>query len=143
MGGRAGSEIFMKNIDIKQVMRYIASGLAGLTANLLGFTLFYQILENHYIFAAIMGFMSGVLVSFVCQKFFTFKNRVVGETGKQFAVHLVLLSFNLVATTLLIIAMVEFFHIPKTLSVIIANGLASVWSFAAYKILVFVPSSHV
>ncbi len=121
----------------KQIFRYLISGLAGLTTNVLAFSFFYQWLNLHYVSASIIGFCVGVIVSFVCQKFFTFENLAEGKAIKQFASHIVLLSFNLILTTVIIIFLVEMVNLPKIVSIILANGVAAIWSFFVYKKLIF------
>lgn len=124
-------------IDFKQILRYLVSGLLGLGTNTGVFSFFHYIVGVHYVLASIIGFCSGVLVSFVCQKFFTFENRDEGRTRKQFVLHLTLLLFNLLATTLMIILLVEVVLLSKTLSVVVSSGVASIWSFVVYKKFVF------
>lgn len=113
--------------------------MAGSVAFLANFSVYLLFLKLGlaYVWASVIGFCLGILVSFLAHKFFTFQNRVVGKTGRQLLMHITLLSFNLVANTAILVVLVELVHVGEILGAFVTNAVIAVWSFLIYKQVVF------
>ena len=127
----------MKELDIKQIFRYLISGTAGFLTNISTYLLLLKVFGMNYVLSSVLAFCTGIAVSFVMQKFFTFQDRMVGKTGVQLFKHILLLSFNLGANVLIIILLVEWVNISEIISQIATNIIVAVWSFFIYRRVVF------
>ncbi len=125
----------MKDSHITQIVRYVIAGFLGFVTNFSFYLLFLHI-GFSYVAASVVGFCCGVVASFFAQKFFAFQNHS-GKTSRQVLLHILLLTFNLGANTLIIMSLVEAVHMGKIVSVILTNGIIAAWSFFIYKKVVF------
>ncbi len=90
-----------------------------------------------YLAASTAAFMSSVAVSFVMQKYVTFRDRAAHNVSRQAMVYTGIALGNVVANALMMLLFVEYFHIPTLVSQIASAGIIAVWSLGLYKSMVF------
>lgn len=120
----------------QRVRRYLMVGL-GVYLLELGVILVAQAAGANSVTAVALAFWSGLMVSFVLQKFFTFQDKRTQHriVATQFlAVTLLVLwnfGFTLVFTTL------TTGHLPATVARTIALAITTLWNFQLYRTSIF------
>lgn len=132
----------MTKHHIIQIIRYLIAGAIGFVTNFSLYLLFLH-LGFSYVTSSVIGFCIGVGASFLAQKFFAFQNRAAGQTGRQLLMHTVLLGFNLLANTLILIFLVEILNVGRVFAAILTSFIVALWSFFAYKFVVFKDSQEI
>jgi putative flippase GtrA len=108
-------------------------------ATLVDLSLLYSLTElgnMWYFHSAIIGYSAGMIVNYVLNKYFNFKNyskRIVSQFGIFTAVAMVGLGLN----QLIIYLLVEFADVWYMAAKIIAIGIVMFWSFFGHKQLTF------
>ena len=108
-------------------------------ATLVDLSLLYSLTEFGnvwYFHSAIIGYSAGMIVNYVLNKYFNFKNyskRIVSQFGIFTAVAMVGLGLN----QLIIYLLVEFADVWYMAAKIIAIGIVMFWSFFGHKQLTF------
>ena len=88
------------------VVRYVISGgLAGLTTIFVLYIL-NSIFGLHYLLSAVLGYLAGFVVSFILQKFWTFKSHEE-KTDKQLVMYFASSTLGLALNTFLMYLFVE------------------------------------
>lgn len=116
-----------------QVIRYLSAGAA---AFLLDFTLMFVMHEIARINLAISTLSAGItvfFVNFVIQQKFTFRSRA--KTVPSFVWYVALVSFNLIATVV-IVQIGEYFG-NWIAGKIVASLIIPFWNYFAYRFLIF------
>ncbi|MCR4334672.1 MAG: glycosyltransferase [Patescibacteria group bacterium] len=119
------------------LFRYIISGGTAAFVDLVLLYIFNTVFDIHYIYASIMAFIVAFFVSFILQKFWTFKNLSKENIHKQVVMYLGSSLFGLSLNTLLMYIFVDYFHLFVLLSQIFAGGLVACCSFFISKKLIF------
>lgn len=119
------------------VFRYLVAGSTAFLTSLTVFALLFYGIGVWYITASICSFLVGFVVSFVLQKFFTFRDDSPPRRGQQVVRYFLVLLFNICANTLLLYLLVEQLHVGHLLAVIIGNVCMAIWSFFIYDRLIF------
>lgn len=126
-------------IPRRELLGFIAVGVIGLTVDVGTFNL--AVLSGvDPVAASLMGFVLGVIVSFVGNKILTFRHRPVGHMGHAWITFIVI---NAVAVGLIQLAVRAGDSAGLTLAQlnvvrILAIGLATIGRFFAYRRWVFV-----
>lgn len=111
------------------VLRYIASGGTSAVVDLLLLSFLHHVAGIHYLFSSVIAFAVAFLVSFVLQKFWTFKNVSTEGIHKQSFIYLGSSIFSLGVNTLLMYVFVEKIHLAVLLSQIFAGGIVACFTF--------------
>lgn len=133
----AGGDEERPREHIAKVFRYLISGAAAFLTGLGVFSFLVYQIGVWYIVASICSFLLGFIVSFVLQKFFTFRDDSPPRQGQQVVRYFLVLLFNIVANTLLLYFLVEHLRAGYLPAIIIANACMAVWSFFIYDRLIF------
>jgi putative flippase GtrA len=126
---------------IKQIVRYLIAGSLGFATNFSTYLVLLK-LGIPYLPASVIAFLTGMIVSFVAQKFFAFGNRAPGAAPRQALMHALLMLFNLGANTLFIFLLVEQVHVGEVWAALFTNGIIAVWSFFVYKQAIFLAKAE-
>ena len=119
------------------LVRYIISGGTAATVDLSLLYVFNFILGMNYLLAATLAFALAFSVSFVLQKFWTFKDVSTEGIHKQTFIYLGTSLFGLILNTLLMYVFVSFFHINVIVAQILAGGLVACCTFFISRDFVF------
>ncbi len=123
----------------RRIIRYIFSGGTGAAVNLGLLYIVVHFFGFHYLVGAILSFAVAVVVSFLMQKFWTFRHfdKSASVINKQASVFLIVAVFNLGLNTLLMYLFVSIFGLWYMLGQFLASGLIAILSYFIYKLFVF------
>lgn len=125
-----------------RALRYLVSGGTALAADLLVLYLLVEFAHVWYLAAAVCGFLVGMVVSFVMQKFFTFGDWRGAVIPRQAGLHASLQTINLGVNTALMYGAVSLLGVPYLVAQVAISGSIAVYSFLLYRRYVFVPEAH-
>jgi len=118
-------------------IRYIFSGGMGAFTQLFLLFLFTSVFHIWYLISGVIAFLASVVVGFLFQKMWTFKDYSNDRTKRAFIGYLVIALFNLGANTLLLYEFTDKAHIPYLISQMIASVFTAIWSFFLYRKFLF------
>ena len=121
----------------QQILRFLITGGLAFAVNISVLYFVTSIVHVYYLISIVFAFIASFTVSFLMQKFWTFKDHSRDQMHVQFSLYLTLQLTNLVLNAMLLYAFVEYLHLWYILSqTIIALGLAIV-SFVVNKAYIF------
>lgn len=128
-----GRSIFAKNI----LLRYFCAGITGASTQIGLLYIFTDILGVWYIRSSIIAFAVAVCVSFILQKFWTFRDGKLNQAHHQFLSYLGVAVAGIVINTALMFVFVDAFGIWYILAQVIAGAFIMVFNFMMYKFFIF------
>ena len=129
--------ILINKLTQHLLFRYIISGGTAAFVDLFLLYILNTTFGIYYIFASILAFIMAFFVSFILQKFWTFKNHSQENIHQQIIMYLGASLFGLGLNTLLMYIFVDYFHLLVILSQIFAGALVACCSFFISKKLIF------
>ena len=120
-----------------QLGRFLLAGVTAAVFQLATYILFTRALEWWYLLASTVSFVLTVIVSFLLQKFFTFRHRELSSVSRQFGFFGVLSLCNLGLNTLYMFLFVDILQLPDFYAQVLAIGLIAVSSFFLYRQFIF------
>ena len=127
----------MKIFSRLLLARYIFSGFLAFTTNLVLLFVFKNYLHWWYLTASTLAFIISVIVSFMAQKFITFRDKSTSRVPHQIALYFIIALFNVFANGVLMFSFVDIAHIQYLLSQVFSAGMIAIWSFALYRFVIF------
>ena len=126
---------------IKRFAKVIRFLIAGGSAAVVNFSVFYLTnVDGHYILASIYAFFAAFLVSFLLQKYWTFKEHTHSMVKTQILMYLAVAGMNIFIGTMLLYVLVEYFGIHNHLvAQIMSQSLIACMSYFVYKHVIFRP----
>ncbi len=123
-----------------KVVRFLTAGGCAAVVNL---GVFYLTNVNgHYLRASIYAFFAAFLVSFLLQKYWTFKEHTHNLVKTQMLMYLATAGMNIIIGIMLLYVLVEYFGITNHLfAQVISQGLIAFLSYFVYKHVIFKPRS--
>ena len=119
-----------------KIIRYVFSGVVASFSNWVILYILVQKFNFWYLTSAIISFCCGIIVSYLLQKFFTFKNYSTNGMPRQFSIFVIYNLIMLGLNTLLMYLLVDIFGFWYLFSQIaITIGTAFVNYFVFNKIL--------
>ncbi len=131
----------LDNPRIMRVVRFVCAGAAATGANLGVFFVSVRFLGIWYVAASVIAFLAAFAISFVLQKFWTFKDARTARLPHQALRYFCVVSLNTVLNALIVYGMVEYGSIPGILAQAIASLLIAFESFFIYRRYVFVATA--
>lgn len=130
-------QLLIQRCASSTLLRFLAVG--GVSTVFLVCTLYFlsEILHIWYIAASACAYTLTTIISFLLQKFWTFKNIVRSQIPKQFFLYVTLAVFNFFANIVLMYGMVEYLKLWYILSQIITLGCIATWDFILYRFIIF------
>lgn len=125
--------VFKKNI----LLRYLVSGIVAASTNIGLLYVFTDLFKLWYLHASIIAFTSSVLISFTLQKFWTFNDRNIKNTHRQFINYIVVAILGVVMNTVAMYLLVDLFDIWYILAQILTGILIAIFNFLMYKFFIF------
>jgi len=133
--------VFILNSEkrIFRLARYLLAGGTGAFVNLGSLFFLVHYLGFHYLAGSIISFTTAFVVSFVLQKFWTFRDfeRNKKIVGKQLTNYLLIALLNLILNTFFMYFFVEFFGFWYMLAQFLTSGIIAILSYYLYKFFVF------
>ncbi len=111
------------------VIRYAISGLSGVIANLLVFSLAVEVYALWYMYAAVLGFLVAYLVTFTMHKFWTFVATPLNRTFSQGWLYLLSALATLAVNSALLYVQVEWLGLWPIVGQAIALFISAGFSF--------------
>lgn len=131
------------SIVLPKTLRYIISGGTGAAINigtLFALTHFFGV---WYLASSATAFIAAFFVSFYLQRTWTFQQGGSDGIRRHMALYFAAALFNLFLNTLIVYAMVEYFHLWYVFAQIIAGAAVAVFSFFVYQHLIFTESKDI
>jgi putative flippase GtrA len=118
---------------VYKLIRYGISGASATFTHLFLLYLFTDILRIYYLISTSMAFVCAFFVSFMMQKYWTFRNKDNTRVKKQMGLFFFIAITNLCLNALGMKTMVDFIGLNHLISqVMVSLGIAA-WSFFAYS----------
>lgn len=127
----------LRSPSAKRMARYLISGLLALLTNILLLYLCVDVLAFWYLAGSTIAFVGTLLVSFILQKFWTFREPSKGELPKQLASYGVLAVANIGVNVVLMYFLVSILGVHHLLAQILSSGTIAVYGFVIYKFFIF------
>lgn len=120
-----------------KIFRYLVSGGSAAVVHIAMLFVFVEFFHLWYVLGSVFAFLIAFVVSFLLQKFWTFKNTNKDGIHKQATVYFIVAVINLGLNTLFIYLAVEFLNLHYILGQIVASGLIAISSFFIYSKFIF------
>lgn len=119
-------------------VRYLFVGVTSLGVDYVLLIFCYRVLGFDLPLATTLGFVVGLFVNFLLNKFWSFHDtdRSTKHSFRQAALYGVLVGFNLAFTNIFILATHQLGIAPE-ISKIITTALTTLWNFVLYKKIIF------
>lgn len=118
-------------------VRYVIVGLLSVGVDYSVLLLAYHLLSMDLALSATVGFLVGLLVNFLLNKFWAFNaSHSARQTAKQATMVTLLVVFNLTITNIVVVYLNEW-HIGPEVSKILTTGMITAWNYILYKKLIF------
>ena len=127
-------KLVFKNI---QIIKYIFSGGLVTASNLLILFISVHYLKLWYLISSVIAFCFGVSISYILQKFFTFKNYELENIHKQFLNFFIFALIMLVFNTLLMYVFVDIIKIWYLLAQAVSSILIAFINYTYFNKVIF------
>lgn len=121
----------------RQIIKFLIAGGTSTSIDIFVFTALTYWVGLWYIISSIFSFIIAFGVSFGLQKFWTFRDKNTAKLIKQTYLYFIVAVINLGISTLLIYLFVDYVHIHKFISKVIANIIIAAESFFVYRHFIF------
>ena len=118
-----------------RIFRFLVSGGVAFCSNILFFSLFLFVTQKALV-SSVLAFGLSVFISFLMQKFFTFRDSNIQNIKKQSITYSLLAVLNLGINSLIFIFFLRLSDNPH-MSQIISAIIIAIWSFFVYRKFVF------
>jgi putative flippase GtrA len=119
-----------------RVIRFLISGLIGLTVNL-GLYRFFTSLGVHYLAGSALALLLALVVGFVLQKYWTFEDRSHERAHVQLSLYMLVGLGNLAVNSVVVYVLVGIFGVYYLLAQAIGAGTVAIVSFFIYREFIF------
>lgn len=121
----------------RQIIKFLIAGGTSTSIDIFVFTALIYWVGLWYIASSISSFIIAFWVSFGLQKFWTFRDKNTEKIVTQTYLYFIVAIVNLGISTLLIYIFVDYIHIHKFISKVIANIIIATESFFIYRYFIF------
>ena len=121
----------------RQIIKYLIAGGTSTSSDILIYSLLIYFASLWYVASSVISFTIAFWISFGLQKFWTFRDKNTEKMMKQTYLYFFVAITNLGISTLLIYIFVDYIHIHKFISKIIANATIATESFFVYRYFIF------
>ena len=125
------------NNTFLQFIRYGFVALISLVVDFGSLVFIKEILHIHYILAAILAFIGGLIVNYTLSRMWVFHSSKLDNRKKEFFIFSVIGIIGLLLTTLILWILTDIFGIYYIISKIIATILIYFWNFGIRKKVLF------
>lgn len=124
-------------IGLHRIMRFLTTGVVGLAVNLGTLHILVTYGTLHYLVGSICAFIVALIVGFLLQKYWTFRNLDSVRAKKQFAQYTGLAVTNLLANTGIVYFLVEYVGSHYLVAQTISAGSIAMVSYLIYRSYIF------
>lgn len=121
----------------RKLLRYLISGGSATAVNFFFLYLFTEWVGIYYLVSVVLSFIMALGVSFVLQKFWTFKDVSKEGVHRQAVVYGLVAVVNTCINVLLVYLLVEYFGVHYLLGQFISSGFIAVESYFIYQFFIF------
>lgn len=125
-----------------QVARFIISGGMAFSANIALLFLFTNEFGFWYLISSVIAFTGALFVSFLMQKYWTFRSSEHGAVVTEAWMTIILALINLILNTVLMYIFVELVHVYYLLAQVLAAGIIAIETYFVYKNIIFIDQTH-
>ena len=119
-----------------RIIKFLISGLAAATVEYIVFIVLQQHVDgDKIVISQSVSFLSGFVLSFSLNKFWVFKSE--GGLGDELLRYISLLLINLMATNIIIHALINYTHLDDWVAKIIVMIMVAAWNYVIFQKLVF------
>lgn len=127
----------LKKIFSHSFVRYVIVGLISVGVDYGVLLVAYRALDVDLAVATTTGFVVGLIVNFLLNKFWSFNtSHDKQQTARQAVLVGLLVVFNLIVTNLVVIYL-EKINIGPEISKVITTGMITLWNYVLYKKYIF------
>lgn len=120
-----------------KILRYLISGGTATSVNFFFLYAFTEWLNVYYLISVVIAFAMALGVSFVLQKFWTFKDTTKGNTHRQAFIYTSVAIINTMINVFFVYLLVEYVNIHYLLGQFISSVFIATESYFVYQILIF------
>ncbi len=120
-----------------KLARYLISGLSATAVNFLFLYLFTEKVGFHYLVSVVLAFVMALGVSFILQKFWTFKDTNKEGVHRQAVIYASVAVVNTLLNVLFVYLLVEHAHLHYLVGQFISSGFIAFESYFIYQIFIF------
>lgn len=120
-----------------KIMRFLFSGGTAFLVNFFFLFAFTEWLKIYYLISAVLAFLIAFVVSFILQKYWTFRDSRSTYSHKQTILYLIVAVVNTVINAGLVYFFVEFSHFHYLLGQFLASGIIAFESYFVYQYFIF------
>ncbi|MEK7086979.1 MAG: GtrA family protein [Patescibacteria group bacterium] len=124
-------------IERQKILRYLFSGGTAFGVDFFFLYIFTEWIGLHYLISVVIAFLVAVVVSFILQKFWTFKNNSKTDLRRQATIYITVAIINTGLNTLLVYLFVEYIGLHYLFGQFFSSGLIAFESFFVYQIFIF------
>lgn len=127
----------MNRVRLFFLMRYLFAGGVAFVTNLILLFVFAHYFHLWYLTASTFAFIVSVIVSFMMQKFVTFRDRTTERIHHQVVMFIGIALFNMTANGAIMFSFVDLRHIPYMIAQVFSSGFIALWSLMVYRYIIF------
>jgi putative flippase GtrA len=129
----------IKNLIVRyaQIIRYIIGGGTATASNLIILFICVHYFNLWYLTSAIISFCSAVIISYLLQKFFVFKNYSRENIHKQFIIFFIFNVIMLGVNTLLIYTFVDIIGLWYLLAQALSSAIGACVNYIYFNKVIF------
>lgn len=120
-----------------QFIKFILAGSIATSVDLVVLFFLTEILGIWYLLSAVFSFLTGFVVSFFLQKFWTFRNRVTASFYKQVLNYLFVMGISLIIGLNFLYILVDRFAIHYLIAQVVVDGILAVGRFFINRYIIF------
>ncbi|MBU6231435.1 MAG: GtrA family protein [Patescibacteria group bacterium] len=120
-----------------KVLRFIIAGGTAAVVDLAALFLLTSVAHVWYLLSAVIAFILAFGVSFMLQKYWTFRDRSSDRIHSQAAIYFIVTGINLGLNTLFVWLFVEYADFNYMIAQIVTSALIAVESYFIYQRFVF------
>lgn len=117
-------------------LRFIASGLAAVSAETISFLILLKIVHLPIVVASALSFLIGLCTSFVLNRQWTFSGDYIRTKQQQFVLYASIASVNLVLNSWIVTVLTRE-GVAPVLAKLLAISVISIWNFLLFRSVVF------
>jgi putative flippase GtrA len=120
-----------------EIIKFIIAGGTAFVVNIVALFVFTDIIGIHYLTSTVLAFLVAFIISFVLQKFWTFRDHSSDQLHVQGILYLIMQGVNLGLNALLMYTLVEYLHVYYLFSQVIISFFLAFVSFFINKRYIF------
>ena len=120
-----------------KLLRYLISGGTATAINFFCLYAFTEWLGVYYLISVVCAFIFALGVSFILQKFWTFKDNQKGDTHRQALVYLCVAIVNTLLNACAVYLLVEYVGVHYLAGQFISSGFIALESYFVYQYFIF------